>query len=285
MTRLFSYLPGGVRKVWLNRDLKDMPDLYNRRLAACNKLESAETALLGTATKRRNKKLKKEKKLGDENKSTTALTTQTSDPEALKSLSDELVPTKKRPTHRLPIFSWMPFSLPLIGKQVDSIDWAREEIRKTSDELAARREILKADITRMTAAEEQVTGRKNNGDKLPPISVPFVGTSSAADFSEQTYPPANGAFVLFNNQTAAHLAAQSLTHHEPYCMSAAGKYVEVTPQDVIWDNLSMNPYERRVRLAIGWAFTVGLIILWAIPGTVFIRLVVRHSDITMLGSY
>ena len=41
ITQLFSHLPGGVAKVWLNRDLKEMPDLYERRQKAAKKLESA----------------------------------------------------------------------------------------------------------------------------------------------------------------------------------------------------------------------------------------------------
>src|ERR1700742_3022893 len=55
LTHLFGHLPGGVRKVWINRDLGDMPDLYNRRLKACQMLESAETSLLNKAIKRNNK--------------------------------------------------------------------------------------------------------------------------------------------------------------------------------------------------------------------------------------
>ncbi|ETW77979.1 hypothetical protein HETIRDRAFT_324961, partial [Heterobasidion irregulare TC 32-1] len=222
LTRLFSCLPGGVRKVWLNRDLKDMPDLHTRRLAACDKLEAAETSLLGTAMKQYKKNKEAAAKKGGDSNSSTGLTQPTSDPEAVKSLAEELVPANERPTHRLPPFSWLPFSLPLIGKKVDSIEWAREEIKTTSEALAERRR-------------------------------------------DQTYPPVNGAFILFNRQIAAHLAAAGLTHHGPYRMASAGKYVEVGPEDVIWENLGMNPYERRIRMAIGWAITLGLIILWAFP--------------------
>ena len=59
-------------------------------------------------------------------------------------------------------------------------------------------------------------------------------------------------------------AAQVLTHHMPYRMTAQG--VGVSPDDVIWSNLNMNPYEARIRTAISWAITIGLIIVWAIPG-------------------
>jgi hypothetical protein len=98
------------------------------------------------------------------------------------------------------------------------------------------------------------------------VSIPLVGTVPVVDFSDQTYPPANAAFVLFNKQLAAHLAAQTLIHDEPYRMSASQKYIEVAPEDVIWENLAMNNYDRRLRSALSWSATIGLILLWSIPG-------------------
>jgi hypothetical protein len=205
-------------------------------------LESAETSLLNTAIKRNNKKLKKAAKSGEggKNSSNNELANSASDPETRTALIEELVPKDKRPTHRLPLFSWM-FSLPLLGKKVDTIDWARERVHELNAELAQRREILARDIAKTT------------------------GTRAVVDFSDQTYPPANGAFILFNKQIAAHLAAQTLIHHEAYRMSDSLKCVEVAPEDVIWDNLTMNPYDRRIRSALSWGATIGLIIVWAIP--------------------
>jgi hypothetical protein len=91
-------------------------------------------------------------------------------------------------------------------------------------------------------------------------SIPVV------DSSGQTYPPANAAFVLFNKQIAAHIAAQTLTHNEPYRMSASQKHIEVAPDDVIWKNLTMNNYDRRIRSTFSWGATIGLIILCSYPG-------------------
>lgn len=44
------------------------------------------------------------------------------------------------------------------------------------------------------------------------------------------------------------------------------RYIEQSPANVIWRNLSLNQYERNVRQAISWAATFGLILLWATPG-------------------
>jgi hypothetical protein len=52
LTDMYSHMPGGVAKVWLNRDLKDMPDLFDQRLKACKKLESAEAKLQKIAFKK-----------------------------------------------------------------------------------------------------------------------------------------------------------------------------------------------------------------------------------------
>jgi calcium permeable stress-gated cation channel len=268
LTRLFNHLPGGVRQVWVNRDLKDMPDLYEHRLKTCNLLESAETALLGIGVKRHKKK---QKKAGNaSNKETSS----TGDPEApRKALLEELVPRPKRPSHRLPLFSWM-FSLPLVGKKVDTVEWARDQVHELTTQLEQRREILARDIARTTAAEAETTVRTHHigagklSVALPsvPVSIPLVGTVPVVNFSEQTYPPANAAFILFNQQIAAHIAAQTLTHNDPFSMTASQKYIEVAPEDVIWGNLTMSSYDRRIRSALSWAATIGLIILWSIPG-------------------
>jgi hypothetical protein len=274
LTHLFGHLPGGVRKVWINRDLGDMPDLYNNRLKACKLLESAETSLLNKATKRNNQRQKKIAKGGNNVNNLTP----SEDPSM--ALLEELVPRKERPSHRLPLFTWLPFSLPFVGKKVDTIEWAREQVHKLNTELEQRREILAHDIARTTAAEAQVTnrvhrigtGKLNVAIPAVPVTLPLIKGRRAVDFSDQTYPPANGAFILFNKQIAAHMAAQTLTHHEPYRMSGSLKYVEVAPEDVIWDNLVMNPYERRVRSALSWAASIGLVILWAIPGQSHVNL-------------
>lgn len=58
------------------------------------------------------------------------------------------------------------------------------------------------------------------------------------------YPPLNSAFITFHKQIAAHMGVQLLAHHEPYRMS--GRYIELSPNDVIWGNLGLNPYETKV---------------------------------------
>ncbi|KAG8904310.1 hypothetical protein FRC01_008787, partial [Tulasnella sp. 417] len=220
LAQLFSHLPGGAKAIWLNRDLKDMPDIYDRRTKACDKLEGAEKNLIQLAAKLHLK-------------GTAPNQAADGKPDPNLPLAEQLVPRDQRPTHRLPPFKWLPFGLPFMGEKVDTIDWCKNEIVETNRLLEESRAKLKEDIDR-----------------------PGVG-------DDEHYPPLNSAFILFNQQIAAHLAAQSLTHNEPYRM--ADKFVEVAPEDVIWSNLGLNPYEKRVRTAISYAITAALIIFWAIP--------------------
>ena len=131
-------------------DLKKLPDLFDRRATACNKLESAETKILKLATKQIAK-----------NKKKNLPEPEMTDPEANKAAVMRYVPQKKRPTHKLGKFG-------LYGQKVDTIDWAREEIAKTNQELETERAQL-------------------SGDK---------------------YPRESAVFIQFHTQMAAHMFAQ-----------------------------------------------------------------------------
>lgn len=265
---LYSRFPGGVKKIWINRyvdlscrqvtgqfivcsDLKELPDVYDRRLAASGKLESAETTLLSTATKLRAKALKKQ---GD---GAVHPAESTDDTERNLTLAEKLVPRAKRPTHRLPL-SFMPFSLPFIGQEVDTIDWCREEIATTTGLLRTARRTISHESSLPPSDDTNEGTGANEGTNSN------EGTdANANESSAQSYPPLNSAFITFNQQIAAHMAYGSLAHHAPYRM--ADRHLEVSPEDVLWGNLGMNPYEKRVRVVISYALTAGLIILWAFP--------------------
>lgn len=80
----------------------------------------------------------------------------------------------------------------------------------------------------------------------------------------ERFPLMNSAFIQFNHQVAAHMACQSVAHHLPKQM--APRVVEISPDDVIWDNMSIKWWERYLRtfgiftlvcaMVIGWAFPV-----------------------------
>ncbi|OJJ50572.1 hypothetical protein ASPZODRAFT_126459 [Penicilliopsis zonata CBS 506.65] len=80
----------------------------------------------------------------------------------------------------------------------------------------------------------------------------------------ERFPLMNSAFIQFNHQVAAHMACQTVSHHLPKQM--APRIVEISPDDVIWDNMSMKWWERYLRtfgivtvvcaMVVGWAFPV-----------------------------
>jgi hypothetical protein len=96
---------------------------------------------------------------------------------------------------------------------------------------------------------------------------------------DENYSLLNPAFILFNHQIRAHIATQITDHNQPYRM--AEKYTEVAPEDVIWENLGINPYEARIRRVISYAATAALIIFWAIPGA-SLPLLIRERNLSVL---
>ena len=81
----------------------------------------------------------------------------------------------------------------------------------------------------------------------------------------ESFPYMSSAFIQFNHQVAAHMACQSVSHHTPHTM--APRIVEISPNDVLWDNMSIKWWERYIRIAFVVAISGGLIILYAVPVT------------------
>ncbi|GAB7355665.1 hypothetical protein MBLNU459_g6375t2 [Dothideomycetes sp. NU459] len=134
MRELFS----GVRRVWEQPDIKELTDLVQDRDKAAAKLEAAENKMCITLVKNRKKAEKKGK---------------TDDiPLVDNERSHVEVNKKDRPTHRLKF---------LIGKKVDTIDWARPEIQSLTEKINA------------------TAGRVNKADKVPAIFVEFESLEAA----------------------------------------------------------------------------------------------------------
>lgn len=81
----------------------------------------------------------------------------------------------------------------------------------------------------------------------------------------EKFPLMNSAFVQFNNQVAAHMACQAVSHHTPSQM--APRVVEISPDDVIWDNMSIRWWETYIRTGLAITLIVAIVLLWAIPVT------------------
>ncbi|PWY68632.1 DUF221 domain protein [Aspergillus heteromorphus CBS 117.55] len=79
----------------------------------------------------------------------------------------------------------------------------------------------------------------------------------------EKFPLMNSAFIQFNHQVAAHMACQAVSHHVPKQM--APRIVEISPDDVIWDNMSIKWWERYLRTFGILAVVCGMVIGWAFP--------------------
>ena len=79
----------------------------------------------------------------------------------------------------------------------------------------------------------------------------------------ERFPLMNSAFIQFNHQLAAHMASQAVTHHVPRHMSP--RTVEIAPNDVVWDNMSISWWEAWLRLGIVIVFVAAMVVLWAFP--------------------
>ena len=77
------------------------------------------------------------------------------------------------------------------------------------------------------------------------------------------FPLLNSAFIQFNHQVAAHMACQSVSHHLPKQM--APRLIEIDPQDVVWENMSIPWWQRYIRTAAVISLVAAMIVLWAIP--------------------
>jgi calcium permeable stress-gated cation channel len=131
LKQVFSVYPGGVRNVFLNRDCSVLLDEIDERDHIAKLLESAETELIIKANKKHRKAMEKaEKKAkkdaarnGEDVPPVLPEDEDDEDEDEYQNLIDKYIPKKKRPTYRIPIFSWMP-SLPLIGKKVLSFHYS-----------------------------------------------------------------------------------------------------------------------------------------------------------------
>ncbi|KAH8705436.1 putative DUF221 domain protein [Talaromyces proteolyticus] len=162
LRRMFGYEQ--VKNVWIATDVSKLEEKVKDRDAAAMKLEGAETSLIKQANAARLKALKKNGDVPEEQ-----VELPTGDAES-GSIASRWVKEKDRPTHRLKF---------LIGKKVDTINWARAEIEKLTPEI------------------EELQAKHRAGD------VKKVST----------------VFVEFYNQNSAQGAYQSVTHNVPLHMS------------------------------------------------------------------
>lgn len=208
IARLFGK---AMKNYWIAGDTKELEKLVKEREKAAYKLEGAETKLIKLAGKSRQKALKK----GSASREEENIATEGADLQGESgSVASRWVEPKQRPTHRLKF---------LIGKKVDTINWARAEIQRLDPEIKA------------------IQAKHRSGDASK----------------------AGSLFVEFHTQSDAQAAYQTTTHH--HALHMAPRFIGINPEEVIWSNLRIKWWERKLRYAAIITFVVLLIVFWAIP--------------------
>ncbi|KAF9976959.1 hypothetical protein BGZ73_007363 [Actinomortierella ambigua] len=87
----------------------------------------------------------------------------------------------------------------------------------------------------------------------------------------------SSAFIQFHTQFGAHSAVQTVVHPRPFTM--APMYVEISPLDVVWDNMNLNVWIKKGRRAITLAISTGMILLWTFP-VIFVNSIANLQTLT-----
>lgn len=250
LMKMYDDFPGGVRRIWLNRNFESITNKDKLRREYEHRLENAETNLIRKVVKQYRKKGKgldnlnsnemstfKEAAMTPRNtasdphsdEETTGGTTKTVCEDDLqhdlttKALWTEFVTPKQRATMRIPRPDHaLACKIPLIGRffslKVDTIYYCRRELARLNQEIEA-------------------------------------------DIEEAEHCPQNGsAFIQFNTQKAAHMACQAVADTMPGRM--VQRNVEMSPADINWSTLNHTRQNRAARLII-------FVILFAVVVFVF----------------
>lgn len=185
---LYSIFPGGVRSIWINRDLSALSRKMQARRKLVITLEVAETRLIRSAVASfRQGKSPELAQLGELN---------TKDE---KPLWKRYLGEKDRDHMYIPIngWTWMP-AVPFMGKRVDTICHCLGELARLNKEIEAdQRELAQLDRAQKEWTELQSDRRESS-----------------------KYPQTKSAFIQFNTQSAAYMACQTLLNSSPVHLSA-----------------------------------------------------------------
>ncbi|KAL9121807.1 MAG: hypothetical protein Q9187_001631 [Circinaria calcarea] len=224
LTSLYNTFPGGIRTIWINRDVTNLSKKIQQRRRVVSILEAAETKLMIMAINSFHNQSNHKFKRVKENTSCDTNTGLTS-PLWRLFLGD-----KNRDYMRLPILgpTWMS-SVPFLGR-VDTIDHCWQEMVRLNNEI--------------DQDQQELARLNDNADQDPHES--------------KVYPFKNPASVQFNTQAAAHMACQSVVHHAPLRLRA--QYVGAPPKNVRWESLSIVWWDRYARTILATVAVALLII-------------------------
>ncbi|KAF3935384.1 hypothetical protein ABW20_dc0101255 [Dactylellina cionopaga] len=295
MINLYDILPGGLKNVWLNRDYSELVEKIELREWFSKKLEESETELIKKCMKKHLAQVKKEKgkkaaKSADEGvEMMEGITRGTPDDWGFQGHKHDHQPQSN--PFLSPTFPQIP-EHPEAEMEGDPA-MHRNDSAETTGTNFKEAEGEKMDPNDFEYREDPPTALwrkyiqpKDRETMRVPVaswmpSMPLVGrkvdtiyycrqqlallneTIPRDQAAPEKFPLMNSAFLQFQSQIAAHMACQATNHHVPLRM--APRYLEVSPTDVIWENLHMRWWDRYLRYGASNAAVVGLILAWSIP--------------------
>lgn len=250
LEELYGDFPGGIRRIWINRDFTALVDKDKLRKHYEDLLEHAETDLLRKVVKRSRKSpSKKREGLTQESPLQAAANGHVEErgatpvrlamgPPTLESCRQDLeydlstqaawtrfLTPKQRETMRIPKAGHKAAAkIPLVGRffmaKVDTIYYCRRELARLNKEIELEAK------------------------------------------SPEAYSKNLSAFVQFTSQKAAQLACQSVAHTAPSQMRK--RLVEMSPGDINWPSLNLPWWSRYIRLVGFLAFFALLLIAFGL---------------------
>ncbi|QRV93773.1 tranport-associated late exocytosis protein [Ceratobasidium sp. AG-Ba] len=265
-----AFVPGGINKVWIYRDQPELPDLFNDRLKACQKLEKAEVKYIRTIVKKWRAHLKEEKK------KRKAIEKAGGDPESK--------PKPTRSSDEYPLTDIPPVRASLLNQPLPPTP--RHSGTTPTDKNG---QLVPNGLVASSGVENEAgpsSDCQQAMDMVPRPThrlgwIPFFGEKvDTIDWCKNEIArlnvevnekrkglaeckPHGSAFIQCNLQMGAHVLAQCVSYHEPLKMSH--KWIEVAPDDIIWDNIDDGAYEVRARYVLSWLLTFAVIAFWFIP--------------------
>ncbi|KAK9236754.1 hypothetical protein V1525DRAFT_362281 [Lipomyces kononenkoae] len=131
---IFDVLPGGVRNVWINRNLQRLSDKITERDQAAARLENAETVLIQKASKAHQRQLRKAQKSKNKVAAEVGRIETLDGSETTMPIWQKYLKEKDRPKHKVSKFKYFP-ALPGFSKTVDTIEWCREQLNELNVEI------------------------------------------------------------------------------------------------------------------------------------------------------
>ncbi|TVY57376.1 Uncharacterized protein LSUE1_G010040 [Lachnellula suecica] len=243
LERLYGDFPGGIRRIWINRDFTDLVNKDKLRKKYEDLLENTETDLLRKVAKRSRKMTPQQGEGSLEQDASVELPPddgiarpETGPPTAeacrqdleydleTKAAWTKFLKPKDRKTMKIPkVKGSFAVKIPVLWRllastKIDVIYYCRRELARLNQEIEA--------------------------------------DARAAD----AYPRNYSAFVQFNHQKAAHMACQSVADVTASHMKR--RIIEISPGDINWPSLNLKWQSRYLRLA-------GFLLLFAVLLLVF----------------